>query len=419
MKARAWLIVLGVLFLVGMGIWFWQVRAAASRSGIAVNVAAASQGHLTRELEVPGTLEMDEVYHVTARISAPVQQINVQVGQQVRAGQLLARLDVSDYQSEVDRYQAQLDQAIAELAVARLGARPQEIASLEASLRQANAALEQARRDWQRLEELQKAAAIAPQQVEQSRLEVIRLQEEVAKLEQQLDKAREGARPEEINVLEAKIREARAGLERAKQQVSYGQVVSPADGSILSKDIQPGQMLSPGMPMFTIGRRDKLVVEAEVPEGNLWAIQVGQEARISGAVLHGKDYRGRVLWIAPVAEENLLKNEEARFIVTLTLSQEEGQELRPGMNVKVHFTASSPNAVIIPADALVEKEGDTDVDTVWTVEGGKARRRTVRLGLKTEQLVEVVSGLKAGEEVIVAPPPELTDGCLVRLQGRI
>ncbi|HHW42793.1 MAG TPA: efflux RND transporter periplasmic adaptor subunit [Desulfotomaculum sp.] len=418
MKARLWLIVLGVLVLVGVGIWFWQSRASASRSGVAVYVAAARQEQLARELEVSGTVEMEDINHVTARISAPVRQISVRVGQEVRAGQLLARLDVSDYQSEVDRYRAQVEQARAELAVARLGARPQEIASLEASRRQTNAALEQARLDWQRLEDLQKAGAVPPQQVEKSRLEVTRLQEELAKLDQQLDQARQGARPEEIRALEAKIEEAQAGLNRAEQQVAYGQVTSPIDGYILSKDIEPGQMLSPGMPMFTIGSREKLVVKAEVPEGNLWALQVGQQARISGDGLRGREYQGRILRIAPVAEENLLKNEQARYLVTLSLSQEKDEILRPGMNVKVHFLASSPNAVVIPADALVEREGDTGTETVWTVEGGRARRRTVRLGLKTEQLVEVVSGLKAGEEVILAPPPELTDDSPVRLLGR-
>ena len=418
LKARLWLIVLGVLVLVGVGIWFWQSRASASRSGVAVYVAAARQEQLARELEVSGTVEMEDINHVTARISAPVRQISVRVGQEVRAGQLLARLDVSDYQSEVDRYRAQVEQARAELAVARLGARPQEIASLEASRRQTNAALEQARLDWQRLEDLQKAGAVPPQQVEKSRLEVTRLQEELAKLDQQLDQARQGARPEEIRALEAKIEEAQAGLNRAEQQVAYGQVTSPIDGYILSKDIEPGQMLSPGMPMFTIGSREKLVVKAEVPEGNLWALQVGQQARISGDGLRGREYQGRILRIAPVAEENLLKNEQARYLVTLSLSQEKDEILRPGMNVKVHFLASSPNAVVIPADALVEREGDTGTETVWTVEGGRARRRTVRLGLKTEQLVEVVSGLKAGEEVILAPPPELTDDSPVRLLGR-
>lgn len=90
------------------------------------------------------TFTIDFVYPVTARISAPVKQIYVQVGQQIKAGQLLAQMDVSDYQSDVNRYRALVNQAKAELAVARLGARPQEIASLEASRREVNAVLERA-----------------------------------------------------------------------------------------------------------------------------------------------------------------------------------------------------------------------------------------------------------------------------------
>lgn len=199
----------------------------------------------------------------------------------------------------------------------------------------------------QRVEELQKAGAASTQDVEKARLEVSRQREELTKLDQQLDQAKQGARPEEIRALEAKVEEAQAGLDR-------------------------------------IGNQENLVVKAEVPEGNLWAVQVGQQARITGDGLRGKEYQGQILRIAPVAEENLLK----------------------------------PNTLVIPADALVEKEGDSNTETVWVVEGGKTRHRTVRLGLKTDQLVEVVSGLKSGEEVILAPPPDLTDSSPVRVKGR-
>lgn len=412
---RLW-VLLGVLVLGGVIGW-WQLKSIAAGERVEVYVSAVRREQLSRTLEMPGTVKLEGVEHLTARVAAPVKQVHVQVGQQVQAGQLLAELDVSDYQLDVQRYQAQVEQARWQLELALAGARKEEIAALEASRRQVQAAWEKARVDQQRLEMLYQEGAIALQQLEGARLETLRLKEELTRVEQQLAQARDGARPQEVGALKARLDEAVAGLERARQQVAYGLVNSPATGQVLSKEIEVGQMLSAGMPMFTIGDRAHLVVEGETPEENLWAVQIGREVEVTGSALRGKQCSGKIIRIAPVAKENLLKNEQARYIFTVALSSVPA-ELYAGMNVQVRLDIKLPEALVIPADALVEKETDTEQDMVWVVEQGRARLRQVNVGLKADRQVEVVGGLQQGEKVILSPPGDLSDGVAVSVRGQ-
>ncbi|MGQ9557820.1 MAG: efflux RND transporter periplasmic adaptor subunit [Desulfurispora sp.] len=416
LKTKRLLVLCGVLVL-GAGIGLWQLKSGAAGGGVEVYVSAVRQQELARMLEMPGTVRLEGVEHLTARIAAPVKQVHVQVGQQVQAGQLLAELDVSDYQLDVQRFKAQVEQARWQLELAQAGARKEEIAMLEASRRQVQAAWEKARTDQQRWEMLYREGAIALQQLEAARLETVRLREELTRVEQQLAQARQGARTQEVGALKARLDEVRAGLERAQQQVAYGRVSSPISGQVLNRDVEVGQMLSVGMPMFTIGDRANLVVEGEAPEESLWALQVGREVEITGSVLRGKQCRGKIIRIAPVPQENLLKNEQSRYIFTIALSPAPA-DLYAGMNVQVRFELKVPGALVIPADALLEKENQADQDTVWVLEQGRARLRPVTVGVRVGRQVEILAGLKAGEKVILSPPADLNERVQVRVRGQ-
>ncbi|MCL5290003.1 MAG: efflux RND transporter periplasmic adaptor subunit [Bacillota bacterium] len=398
MKPKAWFLLIGVVLLVVGSIWIWKVHAGASQDVLSIYAAEVREKQISKELENSGTVEMENVYHITARVSAPVSKVAVQVGQEVKAGQLLAQLDVDDYHFEVERYQALVNEALANLEVAGSGAGVLETAVMEEAGPQRVTALEQSRRDLERLETLLAAGAVTVQEVEKKRLEAAQLKASA-------------------QALEAKLQESRTGLAKAKQQVAYGRVTSPVAGYVLTKEVQPGQTVSQGMPMFTLGKNSDLVVKAEIPESRLWAIEVGKEVQITSDALRGREYRGVVKRIAPVANEDLLSNEEATYDVTIMLPNVVWQEVRPGMNVKVRFTASSPRALTIPADALVEREGQAGTPLVWVVENGKAQSREVRLGLQTEQAVEVVHGLRTGEKVVLSPPVDLKEGSPVQMQG--
>lgn len=415
MKGKTWFLILVVLVVLGGGAWFWSTRLGTAESGIRVQVVEVTREDLTAELKAEGTIELECVQHVTAQVAASVQRVLVEVGQQVKEGQLLAELDTTDYQLERNRYLALVEQARENLGLALAGARPQEIASLEASRRQAEVVLNQSRRELERLETLLIAEAVTEQEVEKLRLEVARYTEEMNKLDQQLSMTREGARPEEIKVLEAKLAEAEAGLAQVEKNIACGRVVSPVTGYVLTREVQPGKMLAKGMDLFTLGDKNDLIVEAEVEESKLWVVQTGQEIEIRGNGFRGKRFQGRVKRIAPVAENKFLDNEESHYIVTVVLEGPELNLVWPGMTVRAHFQASSENALIVPADALVEKQVKDDQDYVWVKERNLARRRQVEVGLQENDRVEILAGLKEGEEVILAPSEDLQEGAQVRI----
>jgi RND family efflux transporter MFP subunit len=324
--------------------------------------------------------------------------------------------------------QSQLDAAVAALNLLKSRPLPTELQDAETKLRTAKTGYDRAAA---RLEQLQRGATVQDQQ--QAQAAVDGAQAALAGAEARLKQLKDGATEEDVKAAEAAVTQAEqayqlalnpytgndlamssAGVQQAQAAVDLAEIglseaviVSPVDGVVSEKLQSVGALVSPATPIVTIISGDVEMVLG-VEEAQIGKVTEGQKAEITVAAYPGTAFPAKVSMISPAADP------KTRTFQVKVQPDENGGKLRQGMYAQVKIVAQErTKAVLVPKDAVITKAGQT---SVFVVKDDVAQARQVKLGLATNGTVEVMSGLQAGEEVVVAGQAELRDGDAVRKQ---
>jgi membrane fusion protein, multidrug efflux system len=385
-RSRRWLIVasvpiiLVVLFLAG----YWpryvarkrlvDESSAARASLLEVKVASAVAKDGGRSLTLPGSLVADMQALVNARATGYVRLWRVDIGDRVRAGDVLAELDTPD-----------LDQ---------------QLAQARATLKQREAALEQAiaNRDYARVTAARQDALLA----------------EALVAKQDDDQANAQLKVGEANVhaAEADIAAAQANVRELGQLVSFGHVVAPFDGRITQRNIDVGSLVvaggaSGGQAMFRIEATDPIRVFVQVPQAFALSVKEAEGARVSVRQLPGRVFEGHVTRTA-----GSLDPASRTLNVEVDVPNPTG-ELLAGMFAEVTIAVAVSHRVVrVPSSAVIT---DARGVHVATVDGaGQVHLVAVQRGLDNGSEIELVNGLDGGEQVLVNPGGDVTDGMRVQ-----
>jgi len=377
-KVGSWLwLLLAIPVVLALGGWWWwgsaqaaTVRTAAVREGAAAQAAPV--------LNASGYVTARRRATVSSKITGKVVEVLVEEGMRVREGQLLARLDAAT---------ARVNWALDE---AQLQAARRALAEIEVRLHEAGLTLMRTRKLV--AEGVSSQAALDAAQAErdslQARLELGR--EEVAVAERQV-----GVRQRELDDTI---------------------IAAPFDGVVVSKDAQPGEMISPVSAgggftrtgICTVVDMSSLEIEVDVNESYIARVEPGQ--RVEAILDAYPDWRipARVITPVPTADR-----QKATVRVRIAFEKLDPRIL-PDMGVKVTFLgteepgeSSGQRWLLIPRAAVRRQDGQ---DVVYVLRQNRVERRAVRLGATAGDDVAVVSGLSAGEQVVVEGPAELADG---------
>ncbi len=311
----------------------------------------------------------------------------VQEGEQVMAGDLLLVLSS-------DEVAAQVRQAEAELAELTSSNRPQAAVDLA----NAEVALAQAGRNVERRRELAAISAISDEEMEQ----VIQAQ---AQARNNLENARLKAKALSSGGVEEDLLRARIAALQA--QLDKTQVRSKVSGTILTRNVEIGDLVQPGQSLFTIALDGNTEIRVPLDERNLSRLEVQQQAVAIADAYPDSSFPVRISFIAPSIDPQ-------RGTVEVRLAVDPVPEfLRQDMTVSVNIeTDRRANAVVIPNDALANVQQDNA--EVLLLRAGKVQRQPVTLGLRGLAASEVLSGLSAGDEILVDATAQLDDGARVR-----
>jgi len=293
-------------------------------------------------VRISGNIEVTRV-EVSPRIPGRLVERRVDEGMAVSRGQLVARLDASDLELEVRVGVAELAAAEAALRELLAGSRPQEIEAAKAVLSSAEAEAFRVEQDFVRSEELFRREIIPRQDYDAAKAahEVARAKVREAKERYRL--VEEGPRKETIDQARARARQAREALALARTRLSYAEIVSPLDGLVLSKNVEPGDYVYAGTPIVTVGELDNVWLRGYIEETDLGRVKVGQPATVTTDTFPGKRYEGRVSFIAGQAEFTpktvQTRKDRVRLVYRVKIDvPNPARELLPGM----------------PADAAIE-----------------------------------------------------------------
>lgn len=294
------------------------------------------------ELKVSGTIEVTSV-ELSFKVGGRLSQRLVDEGQTVKTGQVVARLEDDELREDLNARSAEQRAARAMLTDLRAGSRREEIREGEAALARMRADADRLARDAARMEKLYQREVIPLKELEAARAGHAASAAAAREAEERLKLLRIGPRPDAVRGLQARLEAAEAGRSHAETRLSQSILTAPATGLILSKHAEPGEMLSPGSPVLTLGLMDEVWLRAYIPESDLGRIVVGSRARVTFDSWPGRAFEGRVSFISSQAEftpKNVQTEKERvklvyRIKITLANSK---MELKPGM----------------PADAVIE-----------------------------------------------------------------
>jgi len=318
--------------------------------------------------------------------------------------------------------QSALDSAVARLNYLKGKPYPSEVQSAETALYTALANYESSKA---KLEQLQRGAT--EQDMRQAEAGVQAAEATLAGAEARLKALQEGATEEEKRQAEAAVVQARgayqlatkpyteqdiaqvrAGVEQAKAALEMAElglkesvVVSPIEGVVSERQVSVGALVGPTTPIVTLVSSD-VEVALGVEEGQIGQVKEGQGAEIRVAAYPGEVIKAKVAMISPTADAKT-----RTFQVKVRPEGGEGK-LRPGMFAQVKIVvAEKERAMLVPKEAVVSRGGEA---SVFVVNGDSVQMRQIKVGLVQEGSVEVLEGLQAGEEVVVAGQNELRDG---------
>jgi len=353
-----------------------------------VRVVPAAEARVPRTVGVTGTLAADDQIVLSLKVAGRISEIGIDLGSRVRRGQVVARLDPTDFRLRVEQARAALQQARVRLGLAPDGTDDRIDPERTALVRQARAVLDEARLTRERFAKLFQQELIARAQVD------------AAEAALQVADGRYQDATEEVRNRQAILVQRRTELELTRQALADTELHAPAEGMIRERRASVGEFLAAGAPVATLVKTHPLRLQLAVPERAAVGVRVGQDVRVSvdgDAGVHG----GRVVRLSPsIQEQNRTLTVEAEVPNTTGA-------LRPGSFARAEIViAADQPAVFVPASSIVVFAG---IEKVLTVRDGKSEERRVVTGRREPDRVEIVEGLKAGEPV-VAQPGNLTGG---------
>jgi RND family efflux transporter MFP subunit len=180
------------------------------------------------------------------------------------------------------------------------------------------------------------------------------------------------------------------------------EVRAPIDGTVIRKRVELGEAVVMSQPLFAVGNTDHLILEVKIDEADVGRVRVGQEVLVDLYAFSDRVVTGRVEELFPDADRDT-----KTFLARVALSSPP-EGLRSGMSAEVNIvTARHEGATLVPAGAVTS-------GALYVVVEGHARRRAVTLGLKDPRRVEVLNGVRVGEQVVMVGPAGLSDGARVR-----
>lgn len=286
-------------------------------------------------VSVTGTIEAIQV-DVSAKITGRIAERPVNEGDRVAAGQLLVSLDEAEQAAEVRRQEAAVRTAQSTLNDLLAGARREELEEARAALQSASATREWTERDFRRAEGLFRQTLIAAQEVDRARqaYEVAVAQETSAR--QKLLLLEAGSRPDQVESARGQLAQARNALDMARTRLKEMTIFSPLDGVVLRKNLEVGELASPGVPILTLMKPSDIWVRAYVPEEEVGRIKVGSKALVAVDAYPARRFPGRITEIASEAEftpRNVQTKKERVnlvFRIKIAVDNPEGI-LKPGM----------------------------------------------------------------------------------------
>ncbi len=378
-----WLMVGGIVFAVAFAgaLTWWLTRAPA------IPAAQVQFAPLVRTLQFSARVATTSRVEIGSTITGRAVEVLVMEGAEVKKGDVLIRFESDELRAALGQAQAGENQASARLA----GLRSTGRRVADAGVAQAESVAAKALAELRRTQDLTKNGFLS-----QARLDDANSAATVAEALRVSALAQSAAnRGTEMAQAQAQLNVANAASAAAAARLAQSVVLAPADAKVLTRLVEPGQIVQPSRTLFSLALVSPLQLVAQVDERYLAQLQIGQLGSVIADAFPTERFSARVQLIAPVVDA-----QRGAIQVKLSVFPPPPAFLREDMTLSVEVeTARRPRALVVPVAALQGDES-AQIATVMVVKDGRAQASTVRLGIRTLKAAEIVEGLAEGDIVL-------------------
>jgi HlyD family secretion protein len=386
-----------VLISVSALILIILVAVAATRGGAKIDpskLAKVERGDLAKSVVATGKIQAITQVEVKSKASGIVQKLLVDYGDHVKQGQVLAELDKQEIQAQVNQQRASLEAseaaaqaATADLNHARVDAEGPDVPMLK--------------RTYEREQQMFKDGVASRQQLDDAEKEY-----QLAYNKQHLGQANTVVAQAKLQQATAQVSQSRALLAQMEEQYRYATIVSPIDGTVLSRDVEVGDAVSSILVLgssatliMTLGDTREVYVKGKVDESDIASVYLGQPARIKVESYKDRTFNGKVTKISPMGVE---KDNVTTFEVRVSIDNAKG-ELKSMMTANAEILLGEhKNILMVPEGALMydkDRKASVEIPDPNAREGKK--KIPVTVGISNGEKTELLSGLKEGDQVVL------------------
>ena len=379
----------------GLGCGSREADPVASESGregtiqVDVQVVAPVRQEMTRRIKLPASVAAFETTTLLSKVSGYLSRIDVDIGDSVSSGEVIARVDVPELLDELDEAEAELEAKHADRTTAE--------AELESAL--AELGLRQITH-----ERIQAVRSEEPDVMPQQTLDEARAEFELAKAAVEVGKSR-------IKQIEGTIKRVRASIKRLQTLIGFSEIRAPFDGVVTQRHVDPGTLLQAETSsravqrIVTLASIDRVRVRVDVPESEVPFVQVGDPITVTVDSMPGRVFNGSVTRFSGALDAS------TRTMRTEIDLPNPELKLRPGMYGRAVLSLDTKaDTITIPADAL---RVDGEATYVYCIVDGHARRFDVKTAIGDGVVLEVTHGLEGDERVVVSARGPIADGAFV------
>lgn len=336
-----------------------------------------------------------------------VNRVDAQNGKRVAEGAVLALLTVPEVQATIESADARVSEARANLQLLQGGGKSAELSEIENSLNTARFNLATEQRELETIKRLVAKQAATPEEERAAADKVHATELQIAGLEKR--RATQVAKPD-LEAAQARLNEAEAALNLAKQRSAETIVRAPIAGEIYDLSVRPGAYVNLGDLVANVGTLDRLRVRVYVDEPLLGRVKLGEPVTIRWEALPGRTWNGRVDQM-PASIQTLGSRQVGEVVCAI---DNPGRDLIPGNNVDAEIrTAVVDDALVIPKETI---RRDGEGEFVFVLHGETIERRTIKTGISNVTQAQVVEGLSAGDAIALPSDAELKPGDRVQAQ---
>jgi multidrug efflux pump subunit AcrA (membrane-fusion protein) len=376
---------------------------------VPVQVTPVRQDSIRRIVTADGVLFARDWSNVMPKISAPVRKFYVNRGDHVTQGQLVAELESSDLRAAAAESKGQVDQAEANYRSTAGATVPEEVSKAQADVQAAKQAADAAQKLLENREKLLREGALARKLVDDAQVAYAQAKSQYETAQSHLKALQSVGKQEQIVGAAAQVEAAKGHQQSAQAQVGYAQIHSPIAGVISDRPVYPGEMANAGAPLFTVMDISSVSAHANIPQTEAAYLKVGNAATLT-QIGTDVEIAGKVTMVSPAVDPN------STTVQVWVAAANPGERLKPGASVRVSIVAATiPNAVVVPSAAILpSSEGGTSVIVAGS--DSVAHEKKVQVGIREPDKVQILSGVSAGEPVVIVGGVGLQDGTKVRVE---